>query len=371
MVIAVDGNEANVKERVGVSVYTLEILKEFKKKADKKLQFIIYLKNKPEEHMPKEKTGFRYQVVKPKFLWSQLSLPFNLYLKKQIDLFFAPAHYLPRFCPVSSVVTVHDLSYFYYPQDFLKKDLYQLKNWTKYSVQKAKKVIAVSKTTKKDLVRFYHLPYEKIEVVYNGYEKKLKSKNLKVKTKTKISKLLKQKYILYVGTLQPRKNITTLIEAFGQLAADKPDYFLVIVGKKGWLYERIFEQVKKLKLEKRVYFTGYLPETIVAGLYKKAQMFVLPSFYEGFGIPILEAMSHGCPVIASFASSLPEVGGEACLYFDPNSSADLKVKILELLKNQPLKEELVKKGKNRVKLFSWQKCARETIGIIRKVADEK
>lgn len=369
MVIGIDGNEANVKKKVGVSVYSFELLKNWSKKASREFQFVVYLRRQPRPELPKGKKYFRYQVVKGKFLWSQLFLPANLYLKKQIDLFFAPAHYLPRFCPVPSVVTIHDLSYFYYPSEFLKKDLYQLKNWTKYSLKRADRIIAVSKTTKKDLVRFYHLPYEKIEVVYNGY-KKVKIKKLKIKNTIKKLKI-KQSFILYVGTIQPRKNIITLIDAFHLFLKEKPDYSLIIVGKKGWLYEKMFEKVKELGLEKKIHFPGYLPDNLVANLYEKAAMFVLPSFYEGFGIPILEAMNHGCPVIASFASSLPEVGGEACLYFDPSAPKDLKEKILKLIENEELKKELVKKGKNRVKLFSWQKCAQETLGIIRKVAGEK
>jgi len=170
--------------------------------------------------------------------------------------------------------------------------------------------------------------------------------------------------------VQPRKNLTTLIEAFHLLLKEKPEYFLVIVGKKGWLYEEIFNKVKELNLKNKVIFTGYLEEQELGYVYQNASLFVLPSFYEGFGIPILEAMNFNCPVISSFTSSLPEIGGDACLYFEPSSSQDLKNKMLEFLENEQLRKELVKKGKERVKLFSWEKCGEETLEVIKSTIEE-
>jgi len=363
MLIAVDGNEANVKEKVGVSIYSFNLLHYFKKKANNQLKFLILLKENPKETMPKSNNFFRYEVVKGSFFWSQLFLPVHLFLKKDIDIFFSPAHYLPRFIKIPSVVTVHDLSYFYYPDDFLPSDLYKLKNWTKYSVYKAKKVIAVSKTTKKDLMKFYQLPDEKIEVIYNGYEKNLITQPPKNKNWIK-----DKNYILYVGTLQPRKNITILIDAFYQFIKSYPEFKLIIAGKKGWLFETIFQKVEKLKLKNKIIFTHYVSDQKLVSLYQNAFCFVLPSFYEGFGIPILEAMSFGCPVISSFASSLPEIGADACLYFDPKNSEDLYNKLILLKENQDLRNNLIAKGRKRVKFFSWEKCARETLEVIKSVS---
>lgn len=364
MIIGVDGNEANVNEKVGVSVYALNILEYFQKKANKNLQFVIYLRKNPYPDLPPENEYFRYKIVKGGFLWSQFFLPLNLYFGRKIDVFFSPAHYSPRVSPVPTIVTVHDLSYFNYPDEFLKKDLYQLKNWTKYSVEKAKKVIAVSITTKKDIVKHYNIPEEKITVIYNGYEKQ--NQKSKIKNQNYISKFkIKSPYILYVGTLQPRKNITTLIKAFQKFLGINPEFKLLIVGKKGWLFNEIFQQVRDLKVEKSVKFLGFIPEKDLINLYKNAFCFVMPSFYEGFGIPILEAMNFNTPVISSFASSLPEVGSEACLYFDPNSADALFDKLIELKNNDTLRQELIKKGRERIKLFSWQKCATETLEILR------
>ena len=362
--IGIDGNEANVKEGVGVSIYTLNLLNYFKNISDKDLVFNVYLKNYNLEFLPKESPSFKYRFVRPKALWSQFSLPINLITENKNHVFFSPAHYAPRFCPIPLVVTLHDLSYYYYPDEFLKKDLYKLLNWTKYSVQKAKKIIAVSQSTKKDIIKFLKVPENKIKVIYNGFEKK--KKNTSIKNKININK----PYILYVGTLQPRKNLITLVAAFNEFKKKYPEYKLVIVGKKGWLYEDIFKTVKSFKLEKEVIFTGYVNSNVLIRLYQNAFCFVLPSFYEGFGIPILEAMSYSCPVICSNTSSLPEIAGDAALLFNPNNYSELLKQLLILKTNTNLRVKLIDKGLKRTKNFSWQKCAKETLDILIEAAKE-
>lgn len=371
MLIAIDGNEANVEKKVGVSVYVLNLLKYFSNWANKNLQFIIYLKNKPLSDLPKENQFFKYQIVKGKFLWSQFFLPLKLVFNKNIDVFFSPAHYSPRFLKIPLVVTIHDLSYLYYPHDFLKKDLYKLKNWTKNSLERAKKIIAVSKTTKKDIINHYHIPEYKIEVIYNGYEKKISPLTSKDKEKTKKWGLIPRKYLLYVGTIQPRKNLSLLIESFSVFSKKFPDFKLAIVGKKGWLYNTIFNQVKNLNLEKKIIFTEYINDQTLAVFYKNAFCFVFPSLYEGFGLPVLESMSFNCPVISSFSSSLPEIGSDACLYFDPKNTNDLVEKLLLLKENYNLRKELIDKGKKRIKEFSWEKCAKETLEVLKKAYENK
>lgn len=364
MIIGIDGNEANVEHKVGVSVYTLELLKYFAKKADTATRFRIFLRNEPNDMMPKETKYFTYEVVNGNMLWSQIFLPYHLHFKTQIDVFFAPAHYSPRFLNVPLVLTIHDLSYFMYPNEFLKKDLYKLKNWTKYSIEHAHSIIAVSKTTKKDLIKWYGLKDQDVQVIYNGFRKrKLKKTNLDI---LKEYDLKKKKYILYVGTLQPRKNIQTLIKAYATFRKDHPDFKLVLAGKKGWLFDAIFSEVQSHNLEKDVIFTGYTPDDGLIDLYNNAFCFVLPSFYEGFGIPILEAMSHQTPVISSHASSLPEVGNEACLYFDPHSDMELNEKMELLYNDKNLYNNLISSGNERITEFSWSKCAEETLETIKK-----
>jgi len=374
MIIGIDGNEANVEKKVGVSVYTANLLHYFQKRANSDLQFRIYLREPPHYSssfglaLPEESSHFTYRVVKGPAMWSQLFLPADLYLKRGINVFFSPAHYAPRYCPVPVVTTIHDVAYFYYPQEFIQKDLYQLKNWTGYSIAHSKKIITVSKTTKKDVMKFYNVPDGKIEVVYNGFEKTESHLVGGFAETAKRYDILKHTYLLYVSTLQPRKDVPTLIEAFSQLRASHPQYKLVIVGRKGWMYDEIFTRVQEQNLDKSVVFTGYLPDDEVVALYQNAFCFVLPSLYEGFGITILEAMSHGCPVITTYASSLPEVGGEACLYFEPKSPQDLLFNIDLLIKDADLRKNLIEKGRERTKQFSWEKCANETLQVLTSTA---
>lgn len=362
MTIGIDGNEANVQELVGVSVYTATLLSYFQKSSSSDLRFEIFLKEHPSDLLPYETSFFQYRVVKPSFFWSQAILPLSLMKHKDLDVFFSPAHYAPRFCPAPLVITIHDLSYFYYPDEFLKKDLYKLINWTRYSIEKAKKIICVSRNTKKDLMKFYKVPESKITVIYNGYEKQ--AQRSKVKIQSRNLKFNPKQYILYVGTLQPRKNVLTLIKAFSKFVMHNPSFKLVIVGKKGWLYEKMFSLVEQLSLEKSVVFTGYVSNEKLAVFYRNAFCLVLPSLYEGFGIPILEAMSNGCPVISSKVSSLPEIGGDACLYFDPNNVDELINKLTSLKQNSHLRTNLVQKGKERITNFSWKKSAKQTLKLL-------
>jgi len=368
--IGINGNEANVDKRVGVSVYALNLLKYFHKVANQKTQFNVYLKNSPLHDLPEENKYFKYCLINGKFLWSQIYLPLYLYRKKNIDVYFSPAHYLPRFCPVPQVVTIHDLAYLYYPEDFIKKDLWQLKNWTNFSINQAKRIIAVSKTTKKDIIKNYDVDEDKVSVIYNGYEKisqKLKVKSQKYNSKVKS----KEPFILFVGTIQPRKNLEVLIDAFDKFTQTNKEFKLVIVGKKGWLYENIFEKVKTMNLEKKVIFTDHVSDSELIWLYKNAFCLVLPSLYEGFGIPVLEAMNFDCPLIASFSSSLPEIGGDASLYFDPKNPDDLLEKLNSLKENKELRQELITKGRQRIKFFSWEKCGKETLDVILKTVFEQ
>jgi len=368
MIIGIDGNEANIENRVGVGQYSLSILKEWQKIASPNNQFIIYLSRSPQFWLPKKNQYFSYRVFGPQKFWTQFALPFNLFFKKrEIDVFFSPAHYMPRFSPIKTVVTIHDLAYFYYPQEFKKNDLWQLKSWTKYSVKKAAKIIAVSQNTKKDLVKFYKINPRKIAVVYNGYDTKRFNSQLgpsqieKIKRKHKIG----DDYIIYLGTLQPRKNIETLIKAFPQVSKRFNRLKLVIAGKKGWLYKSIFAQVKKLGLERKVIFTDFVPDEEIPFLLAGARLFVLPSLYEGFGITVLEAMACGVPVLVSRVSSLPEVVGHAGRYIEnPQNYSEISQKIIQILENSKLQKELSEKGIKQAQRFSWKKCAEETLKVI-------
>src|SRR3989344_7584373 len=379
MLIAVDGFEASAKYKVGVGRFEVELLRELLK-IDKKNIYKIYTTRAPAFDLPLESKNWHYRTCRFYRLWSQLSLPFYLLIDNpKPDVFFAPIHYAPRFCPSPAVLGIMDLSFLFFPEIFKKKDLFKLENWTSYSIKKAKKIIAISKSTRDDIIEKYRIEAKKIEVVYPGIKL---NENLKMKNeelKFQISNLKKkygveEDYILYVGTLQPRKNLVRLIEAFisvnsrQQTVNGNKKLKLVIAGKKGWMYEEIFKKVKELNLEKEVVFTGYVPDEELPILYKGAKCFALVSLYEGFGFPVLEAMSMGVPVVCSNSSSLPEVAGEAAILVDPKNVEDIRGGIEKILGMSDEEiERLRSQGIKQASKFTWEKTARQTLEILEEV----
>ncbi len=369
MLIGIDANEANVEKKVGISEFAFRLLSEFSKEST--VNFEIFLKENLKTNLPAEKKNWKYRIVKPRKFWTQFGLPLNLFLEKpRPDVFFSPTHYAPRFSPIPTVVSVMDLSYLYFPELFKKNDLYQLTNWTKYSVENAAKVITISESSKNDIIKHYKVKEKDVVVIYPGI-KEVSSMEYNVLSKNELSKKYKigSNYILFVGTLQPRKNIVKLIEAFSKL--ELKDLELVVVGKKGWLFEEILEAPQKYGVEEKVKFVDFAPDEDLPSLYANAQLYVLPSLYEGFGLPVLEAMKYGCPVATSNVSSLPEAGGDAAVYFDPESSDDIAKTIEKVLKDKKLRDTMIKKGYEQVKKFSWEKAASETLSVLKEVGSKK
>lgn len=379
MVIGIDGNEANISNRVGVNKYAFEIIwgvyKLLPKNTD--LIVIVYLKKNPLEDMPKETKNFKYKVLSGGKVWIMTRL--TPYLWKNLDkiqVFFTPSHYLPIFITIPKVCTITDLGYLENSAQFKKYDFWQLKYWTAISVSISKYLLTISNTTKNDIVRHYPDSEKKVIISYPGADKYSSAdysvyKINEVKQKYSIG----SDYILYLGTLKPSKNIDGLLIAFhawkkrNEKTANS-DIVLVIAGKKGWLYENIFHKVKELKLEKDVVFTDFVEEKNKAALIKGAKIFILPSFWEGFGLDILSAFSLEVPVIASNVGSLPEVVGNAGILIDPNSTNSISdgiEKILNMTKTDYNK--LIEKEKMQLSKFAWEKTAVITIETLRKAIE--
>jgi glycosyltransferase involved in cell wall biosynthesis len=263
-----------------------------------------------------------------------------------------------------------DLSYIYFPHLFNASDLYQLQNWTKYSAKNAKKILTISESSKRDIIRVYDIPHDRVVVTYPGQKETYSGEILSMEVLQKTYHILGE-YVLFVGTLQPRKNIEKLIEAFSQVVQKHPHLSLVIVGKHGWLYEDILKAPQKFGVAEKVKFVSFVPDHDLAAFYTHAICYVLPSLYEGFGLPVLEAMAYNCPVITSNVSSLPEAGGDAALYIDPKNAGDIAEKIMSLVENPHLRKELIEKGKKQIKKFSWEKTAKETLAVLEEVAQNK
>jgi len=358
--------KTGLPNRVGSGEFCFQLLSKLAK-LDTVNEYSVFLPVEPSSDMPKETEKWKYVVIQSKKLWTLLGLSRKLKNYK-LDVFFSPTHYLPLYTSSSSVISILDVSYLYFPNLFKKRDLYQLKFWGGYSIKKAKKIITISNSSKNDIIKMYRVSPEKIAVVYPGIKPDLglKIKDLRMNDLSK-KYGIKRDYILFVGTLQPRKNIVRLIEAFSLIINHKSsvgDLSLVIVGKKGWQYEDILNAPKKYGVEDRVKFLDSISDEDLPSLYKNALCFVLPSLYEGFGLPILEAMQYGCPVAASNVSSLPEAGGDAALYFDPENVEDIRKNLESIIQNPELRERLIKKGYEQVKKFSWEKTARETLKVL-------
>lgn len=384
MTIGIDGNEANNTFKVGIGQYAFQVLCQLHKNQNDKLKFKIYLKDKPNNQLPHETSRWKYHVIMPKKFWTQFALPLKLWREKFIgqvpDVFFSPTHYAPRFCPIPSVISIMDLSFIRYPELFTKKDLWQLKTWTAVSARKASKILTISNFSKREIIDYYRFPEDKVIVTYPGYdEKKFKIQKSQPEAgpplaeKFKINIItekynIKGDYILFVGTLQPRKNIIRLIETFNTLK-DK-NLSLIIAGKKGWMYEDIFNKVKELELEKRIIFIDYIDEDELPDLYRKARCLVLPSLYEGFGLPVVEAMACGCPVVASDNTSLSEIIGEAGILVNPLNILDIARGITLVSDNESIRNTLIEKGLNRVKRFSWTSCAGRTLEVIKNINND-
>lgn len=372
MIIAIDGYEANVKNRVGIGRYAYEILKHMYLLRSA-IRFIIYLPNAPLPDMPLETPWWQYRVVKPARLWTFIGFPLGLLRDyPRADVIFSPTHYIPRFTNLPRVMAIMDLSYLEYPELFKPKDLYQLRYWTAYSVKHAAKIFTISQFSKNAIIKAYHVPDDRVAVMYPGLsmESKVKSEKSKVIDKYNIS----SHYILSVGTLQPRKNYVRLIEAFSLLKHDArwADVQLIIVGKKGWLYDDILAAPDRFGVADGVRFLDFVPDDDLPGLYRHARCFVLASLYEGFGLPVLEAMAESCPVVVSRVSSLPEIAGSAGIYVDPMNVSDI-AKGLEraVSEDQKARKHRIDEGLLQIKKFSWEKAAKKTLEVLEDVGRNK
>lgn len=381
MRIAIDGNEANITNRVGIGRYAYELIQHlYQLVTQGKTENItidiyidIYLKQPQLPDFPPEGKEWRYVVIGPTKLWTQVGLPIHLFrTSRRPDVFFTPTHYGPRFSPVPNVIAIMDLSFIHYPELFTLKDLHQLTHWTNYSVKQAAKIVTISQFTKEDILNTYSRSSEDVVVTYPGYDLELFYPRSTEQIKEMKKRFgLEKNYLLYVGTLQPRKNLIRLIEAFELYLAESPDIDLelVLAGKQGWMYQDILTRVGRSSLKERIHILDFIADKDLPALYSGAGCFILPSFYEGFGLTAIEAMACGTPVVVSNTSCLPEIVGEAGIYVDPSDSSSIAAGFNEVLNfNKRERQAIIKKGLEEVKRFGWQKCAQETLEILITVA---
>jgi glycosyltransferase involved in cell wall biosynthesis len=289
-----------------------------------------------------------------------------------VQVFHATEHLLPRLTRTRSVFTLHDTAYLLFPHYHLPRNRIFLRLMMPRFLAQADRIIAVSENTRRDALRLYRIDPEKIEVIAQGVESRFKPDGDPARSAgVRRRYALPDRFILCVGTIEPRKNLPTLLEAYAAVRAQHPDVGLVIAGGKGWLYEGFFRRLRSLGLERLVTVTGQVPDDDLPALLNAAEVFAYPSVYEGFGLPPLEAMACGVPVLCSNTSSLPEVVGDAGLQLPPHDVRAWVEALSRVLDDAHLRETLRARGLARARLFTWDATARKTLDVYRSVSMHK
>ena len=310
---------------------------------------------------------FPYKVFYKLHKWG-VKIPLEIFFGKH-DLWFFPNFVVYPHRAGKSVVVVHDLAFEKVPQYVQDQNVRFLKKFVPRSLSKADHIVVTSEFTKADVVKTYGIPEDKIAVVYPGVDlEKFRPSGSARINQIKEKYGITKPYILYLGTLEPRKNVPSVIKAYAGLK-NKKDYQLVLAGKRSWQDRDIFEKVREFRIGDSVVFPGYISDEDRPDLLSAAEVFVYPSFFEGFGMPVIEAQACGTPVIASNATSLPEVGGNAAVYVDPDDADGLTRSLEELLSSPPRRDNLAKMGLANVRRFSWEDSARKIVDVFNRLID--
>jgi len=402
MIIGIDASRANLKRRTGTEWYSFYLIKELAK-LDQDNKYILYLDQEPRDDLKKvilNNHNFKFKILKwpLPFFWTLGRLSLEM-LFKAPDILFVPAHALPFFSPKKTMTTIHDIAFIkdgkLYRQEKLKINALFAKliclivkvltlgkykassldylNWsTKRALRKAKTIISVSNYTKKEILKHYGSKYaSKIQVVHNGYNNKLYKK---IENQDKINNILTQyglekPYFLYVGRLEKKKNTPLLLEALAIARENRPDLDLklALVGSASFGFDEVKYVIEQFNLTRHIYIPGWILEKDMPYIFCGATVFVFPTQHEGFGIPVLQAMACQVPTISSDLEVLREVAKDSVLYFNPQRADDLALKMIEIYEDSQLRKDLIKKGKERVKHFSWQKTAQETFILLQNI----
>jgi len=360
MLIGIDASRIAKPIRTGTETYTIELVKALSQ-IDRKNEYILYSPKSIEEQLPGLGANFKFKVLPFGRFWTQIRLTREM-INHKPDMLFVPAHTLPLVFPSKSVVTLHDLGFKHFPELYSSGDLLY-HNWAMgHSVKHASHIIAISQFTKKDILSCYTLDPAKITVIYEGYDEKA--------FRPSGSKNTKKPYILFIGRLEQKKNIIGMIKAYGLLRNEKEiKHQFVLAGSPGFGYDKILAEINKLpaKIKKDIILPGYVSEEKYIELLKNADILFFCTFFEGFGLPPLEAMAAGVPVVTSNRTSIPEICGKAALLVDPDKPFDMAVALSKVINNDGLKKALISKGLARATLFSWRKTAEKTLEVLESV----
>ncbi|MCK5451649.1 MAG: glycosyltransferase family 4 protein [Candidatus Omnitrophica bacterium] len=371
MRIAIDGHTIGNK-RSGDETYTIGLIKALAD-IDKTNEYIVYVTNDSAYKLiGKLPDNFVIKKICPHNRWIRLCVSYPLaFLKDRPDIIHFQ-YIAPIFNSAKLVLTIHDVSYRLLPEQYSFIERLSLVYGTALMMKVAKKVLTVSQVSKEQIADNFHIDRDKITVVYNGVPEHFKTKVSEDEEKKILKKYeIKRNYFLYVGNLKPRKKVDELLKGYAELVTKKNiEYDLVIVGRKTDMFEELFSMAEELQISKRVKFLGYVDDMSLSVLYKRAKLFVYPSVFEGFGLPLVEAMIKGVPVICYNGSSTAEVCRDAALKLDEITSKSLADAMGNLMDNEEKRSELIERGYVRAKEFTWEKSAVKTLEVYREVYTE-
>ena len=374
MLIGIDASRALRARRTGTETYSLQLIRHLLA-LECTHRFRLYCDQPLPLALQDLAASDRAEICVIPFprLWTHVRLSAEV-ISRPPDVLFVPSHVLPVLHPSRCVVTVHDLGYYAFPEAHRRLNRWYLAAGTRFSARSASHVLADSQATQDDLIRHCGVDPARVTVVHLGRDETLapetdQSRLHQLQERLGISRAgISRPYVLYVGTLQPRKNLVRLIDAFAQVRAARPDLCLVLAGRRGWLSDPILQRVEELDLHEHVLFPGFVADEDLPALLSGALVFAFPSLYEGFGFPVLEAQACGVPVLTSSTSSLPEVAGDSALLVDPMNTDAIAAGLLSLATDAALRERLRSAGLANLGRFSWERCAVETLRVLERVA---
>lgn len=369
MLIGIDASRAVSRQPTGTEHYSLHLIRALAQIATPQHTLRLYLRDTPNADALPQGDSVEWRVLGPRRLWTHLGLAAEL-LRHPPDLLYVPAHVLPILTRVPSVATVHDLGFCHYPEAHTTASRWYLAWSTRHNARQAAHLIVDSEATAHDLQHLLSVEPSKMTVAYPAGSGGIGPADEAQVRAARERHGLAGPYLIAVGTLHPRKNLELLVDAFGDLCDSReapPALRLVLAGKRGWMWEPLLARIEERGLASRVVCTGYLDDGELSALLTGAVAMVMPSLYEGFGLPLLEAMACRLPAISSNASSLPEVGGDAVLYVDPHDRNGWRRAMGRVLADADLRRSLVEKGQLQLASFSWKRCAATVLSVLEDV----
>lgn len=355
-IIGIDASRAAGRIRTGTENYSAEIIRALvSEPAD--FDWRLYFNGNAADLALPETRNVEIRDIPSRRLWTHGRLSREMFQHRMTGL-FVPAHVIPLWHP-PSVVTIHDLGYLQWPEAHPAKQVRMLDVTTRWSAKVARHIIVPSQQTANDLVEHYKVPESKITVVHHGIDPRMSDVPDETDATLRERYNLPNRFVLAVGTMQPRKNLGILAQAMAQVVK-RLDLSLVIAGRKGWMFEQVERDLHAANLDDRLRLLDYIPSEDLPALYRAAEIFAQPSRFEGFGMPILEAMASGTPVVAARGSSLDEIGGDAAIRFDHDDAAGLASAITNLLESDDARANAIAVGRSWSRGFTWEQAARKT-----------